>query len=69
MQRRIDEFIGKYFYFLLKFYRFDWFDGRIMIQILSFWAGEMAQWLRALTAITHVLISIPSNHMVIHNYL
>ena len=29
----------------------------------------MAQWLRALTAVPEVLISIPSNHMVPHNHL
>jgi hypothetical protein len=32
-------------------------------------AGEMAQWLRALTALTEVLRSIPSNHLVAHNHL
>jgi hypothetical protein len=32
-------------------------------------AGEMAQWLRALTVLPEVLISIPSNHMVAHNHL
>jgi hypothetical protein len=32
------------------------------------WAGEMAQWLRALTALPEVLSSIPSNHMVAHNH-
>ena len=32
-------------------------------------AGEMAQRLRALTAPPKVLSSIPSNHMVAHNYL
>jgi hypothetical protein len=31
--------------------------------------GEMAQWLRALTALPEVLNSIPSNHMVAHSYL
>jgi len=31
-------------------------------------AGEMAQWLRALTALPEVLSSIPSNHMVAHNH-
>jgi hypothetical protein len=31
-------------------------------------AGEMAQWLRALTALPEVLNSNPSNHMVAHNY-
>jgi hypothetical protein len=32
-------------------------------------AGEMAQCLRALTALPEVLSSIPSNHMVAHNHL
>jgi hypothetical protein len=32
-------------------------------------SGEMAQWLRALTALPEVLSSIPSNHMVAHNHL
>ena len=32
-------------------------------------AGEMAQWLRALTVLPEVLSSIPSNHMVAHNQL
>ena len=32
-------------------------------------AGEMAQWLRALTALRKVLSSNPSNHMVAHNHL
>jgi hypothetical protein len=31
-------------------------------------AGEMVQWLRALTALPKVLSSIPSNHMVAHNH-
>jgi hypothetical protein len=31
--------------------------------------GEMAQQLRALTALAKVLSSIPSNHMVAHNHL
>jgi hypothetical protein len=31
--------------------------------------GEMAQWLRALTALPEVLSSIPSNHIVAHNHL
>jgi hypothetical protein len=35
----------------------------------TFWAGEMAQRLRALTALPEVLSSIPSNHMVAHNHL
>ena len=32
-------------------------------------AGEMAQRLRALTALPEVLSSIPSNHMVAHNHM
>jgi hypothetical protein len=32
-------------------------------------AGEMAQQLRALTALPEVLSSNPSNHMVAHNHL
>ena len=32
-------------------------------------AGEMAQPLRALTALLEVLSSIPTNHMVAHNHL
>jgi hypothetical protein len=32
-------------------------------------AGEMAQRLRALTALPEVLSLIPSNHMVAHNHL
>ena len=32
-------------------------------------AGEMAQWLRALSALPKVLSSIPGNHMVAHNHL
>jgi hypothetical protein len=32
-------------------------------------AGEMAQRLRALTALLKVLSSNPSNHMVAHNHL
>jgi hypothetical protein len=30
--------------------------------------GEMAQWVRALTALPKVLSSNPSNHMVAHNH-
>jgi hypothetical protein len=32
-------------------------------------AGEMAQGLRALTALPEVLSSVPRNHMVAHNHL
>ena len=33
------------------------------------WAEEMAQQLRALTALPEILSSIPSNYMVAHNHL
>jgi len=36
---------------------------------VTLWAGEMAQRLRALTALPEVLSSNPSNHMVAHNHL
>jgi hypothetical protein len=39
------------------------------IKILQIGAGEMAQWLRALTALPKVLSSNPSTHMVAHNHL
>jgi hypothetical protein len=32
-------------------------------------AGEMAQWLGALTAFPEVMSSVPSNHMVAHDHL
>jgi hypothetical protein len=32
------------------------------------WAGEMAQWVRALTTLPKVLSSNPTNHMVAHNH-
>ena len=39
------------------------------LQELRLGAGEMAQRLRALTALLNVLSSNPSNHMVAHNHL
>ena len=33
------------------------------------WAAEMAQWLRALTALPEALSSNPSDHMVAYNHL
>ena len=39
----------------------------LMLLSCSLGAGEMAQWLRALTALSEVLSSFPSNHMVTHN--
>ncbi|CAO2639433.1 hypothetical protein LEMLEM_LOCUS24919 [Lemmus lemmus] len=41
----------------------------VLIKITKTRAGEMAQRLRALTALPEVLSSIPSNHMVAHSYL
>jgi hypothetical protein len=35
----------------------------------NYWAGEVAQWLRALTALPEVLSSISSNHVVAHNHV
>jgi hypothetical protein len=32
------------------------------------WAGEMTQWVRALTALPKVRSSNPTNHMVAHNH-
>jgi hypothetical protein len=40
-----------------------------LIKKLNSGAGEMAQRLRALAVPPEVLSSIPSNHMVAHNYL
>jgi hypothetical protein len=42
---------------------------RHWLKKISTGAGEMAQRLRALTALPEVLSSIPSNHMVAHNHL
>jgi hypothetical protein len=45
-------------------------DTQLSCHLRTQWrAGEMAQQLRALTALLEVLSSIPSNHMVAHNYL
>jgi hypothetical protein len=32
-------------------------------------AGELAQWLRALTALPEVMSLVPSNHIAAHNHL
>ena len=40
-----------------------------MIKNIDDGAGEMSQWLKALTALPKVLGSIPSNHMVAHNHV
>jgi hypothetical protein len=42
---------------------------RMYQELRSYRAGEMAQRLRALSALPEVLSSIPSNHMVAHNHL
>jgi hypothetical protein len=40
------------------------------LQENAFWAGDLAQWLRAQTAtLPEVLSLIPSNHMVANNHL
>jgi len=39
------------------------------VQETLWWGGEMAQWLRKLTALPEVLSSNPSNHMVALNHL
>jgi hypothetical protein len=46
----------------------EWYKHIIISKIERNRAGEMAQWLRALTALLKVLSSIPSNHMVGHNH-
>ena len=38
-------------------------------KFMEFWAGELAQGLRALAAPPDDLSSIPSKHMVTHNHL
>jgi hypothetical protein len=43
--------------------------GYTILRIFEGVAGEMAQWLRALTALLKVLSSNTSNHMVAHNHL
>jgi hypothetical protein len=35
----------------------------------NFWAGEMAQWLRACVALAEEPSLVPDTHMVIHNHL
>jgi hypothetical protein len=46
----------------------------VKVSVLQFFfsrtlgAREMAQWFRALTAFPKVLSSVPSNHMVTHNF-
>ena len=44
-------------------------SGNITVKIAKVRAGEMAQWLRALTTLPKDLSSNPSNDMVAHNHL
>jgi hypothetical protein len=41
----------------------------VTILIVLLWAGEIAQWLRALAVLPKVLSSVFSNHLVVHNHL
>jgi hypothetical protein len=41
----------------------------VVVVVVEAAVGEMAQQLRALTALLKVLSSNPSNHMVAHNHL
>ena len=43
--------------------------GRNLANIVTYWAGEMSQRLRALTVLLKVLSSNPRNHMMAHNHL
>jgi hypothetical protein len=43
--------------------------GELSFKIMRYGAGEVAQWLRALTALPEVLSLILSTHMVAHNHL
>jgi hypothetical protein len=38
------------------------------LKSMHIWAGEITQWVRALTAFPKVLSSNPSNDMVAHNH-
>jgi hypothetical protein len=47
-----------------------WNYQRVNKNIIKIYqAGEMAQWLTALTALLEVMNSIPSSHRVAHNHL
>jgi hypothetical protein len=52
----------------LKTYKGEMDMTRLWTNLRKQGAGEMAQWLRALTALPEILSSIPSNHMVVHNH-
>jgi hypothetical protein len=48
-------------------------SGQVGVALQSFklstGAGEMAQWLRALTALPNILRLIPNDHMVAHKHV
>jgi hypothetical protein len=46
-----------------------WVADLFFLKKSPYKAGEMAQWLRALTALLEVTSSISSNHMAVHNHL
>jgi hypothetical protein len=46
-----------------------WVMITLMLRKTVLEVGEMAQLVRALTALLKVLSSNPSNHMVVHNHL
>jgi hypothetical protein len=52
--------------FIKKYRHIDRYTEGV-IQNCRCWAGEMAQWLRALTALLKVLSSNPRNHMIAHH--
>jgi hypothetical protein len=45
------------------------FLGFVPYLKIQSWAGEMTQWLRALTVLPEVLSSNPCNYTVAHNHL
>jgi hypothetical protein len=44
-------------------------NGQCLYESFLLGAGEVVQWVRALTALLEVLSSNPSNHIVAHNHL
>jgi hypothetical protein len=68
--RQIHVSVSKYtFYIHMTLFSFLKVLPSVSILEIHLRAGEMAQWLRALTALPEVLSSIPSNHMMAHNHL
>jgi hypothetical protein len=71
--KRLHSFMLPHFQFLKKSFRLlSGHKGKVRktesMQREYQGAGEMAQWLRTLTALPEVLSSIPSYHMVVHNH-